>query len=204
MAIMQAYSQLGPIAGTVAAVLMGITGAAQLAVANTQRQKVKQMSLSGASSSSGTPKTGQIKLKEGYAEGGANMGDQTDGGYTGPGNRYDVAGWVPYHNGEYFVAVPEMKDPVVIDHVRAIDKIRRKRTSKNALPPGFADGGANMPSSGSSSGSDTEAIDGRIAMQLLGVLNDLRNGRVRVNYGITEMEAAQKNKIEYESKFDLK
>ncbi|WP_352422278.1 hypothetical protein [Proteiniphilum sp.] len=203
-AIMRTYAQLGWPAGAVAGALMGITGAAQLAVANTQRQKVKQMSLSGSSSDSGVPKTGQIKLKEGFADGGANMGDHTDGGYTGQGNRYDVAGWVPYHHGEYFVAVPEMKDPVVMDHVRAIDKIRRKRTTKNALPPGFADGGANMPSPGSSSGSDTGAIDSSIARQLLGVLNDLRSGHVRVNYGITEMEAAQKEKVEYESKFDLK
>ena len=202
MAIMQAYAQLGPIAGTVAAVLMGITGAAQLAVANAQRQKVKQMSLSGSSSSE-TPQTGQIKLKEGFAEGGSNTGDHTDGGYTGKGDRYDVAGWVPYHHGEYFVAVPEMKDPAVQDHVRAIDKIRRKRTNRNPLPAGFAEGGANMPSSGS----DSEGVQNNeeTNQKLFALLDGLISGRIafKTNYGVTEYEAAQKDKAEYESKFDL-
>ena len=41
--IMKAYADLGPIAGSVAAALMGITGAAQLAAANAEREKVKKM-----------------------------------------------------------------------------------------------------------------------------------------------------------------
>lgn len=52
VSIMMAYSQLGPIAGSVAAALMGITGAAQLAAANAERERVKKMTLSGSSSSS--------------------------------------------------------------------------------------------------------------------------------------------------------
>lgn len=56
--IMKAYSDMGPIAGSIAAALMGVTGAAQLVVANAERQKVKRMTLSNAggssSSSSGT------------------------------------------------------------------------------------------------------------------------------------------------------
>ena len=55
--IMKAYSEMGPIAGSVAAALMGVTGAAQLAAANAERQKVKRMTLSNTgstSSSSGT------------------------------------------------------------------------------------------------------------------------------------------------------
>ena len=47
--IMKAYSELGPIAGSVAAALMGVTGAAQLAVANAERQKVKRMTLNAVS-----------------------------------------------------------------------------------------------------------------------------------------------------------
>ena len=52
VSIMMAYSQLGPIAGSIAAALMGITGAAQLAAANAERERVKKMTLSGSSSSS--------------------------------------------------------------------------------------------------------------------------------------------------------
>ncbi|MCC8186495.1 MAG: phage tail tape measure protein [Bacteroides sp.] len=51
-AIMQAYAQLGPIAGAIAGALMGVTRAAQLASAVAERNKVKNMTLSGSSSSS--------------------------------------------------------------------------------------------------------------------------------------------------------
>lgn len=52
VSIMKAYSELGPVAGTVAAALMGVTGAAQLVVANAERQKVKRMTLNGSASGS--------------------------------------------------------------------------------------------------------------------------------------------------------
>lgn len=52
VSIMKAYSDLGPIAGSIAAALMGVTGAAQLAVANAERQKVKRMTLNGSASGS--------------------------------------------------------------------------------------------------------------------------------------------------------
>jgi len=51
VSIMKAISELGPIAGPIAAALMGVTGAAQLAAANAEREKVKRMTLSGATSS---------------------------------------------------------------------------------------------------------------------------------------------------------
>lgn len=52
VSIMKAYSEMGPIAGSVAAALMGVTGAAQLVVANAERQKVKRMTLNGSASGS--------------------------------------------------------------------------------------------------------------------------------------------------------
>lgn len=65
--IMKAYSELGPIAGSVAAALMGVTGAAQLAVANAERQKVKRMTLNG--SASGTSSAGS-RVASGRESGG--------------------------------------------------------------------------------------------------------------------------------------
>lgn len=65
--IMKAYSELGPIAGSVAAALMGVTGAAQLAVANAERQKVKRMTLNG--SASGTSSVGS-RVASGRESGG--------------------------------------------------------------------------------------------------------------------------------------
>jgi hypothetical protein len=65
--IMKAYSEMGPIAGSVAAALMGVTGAAQLAVANAERQKVKRMTLNG--SASGTSSAG-TRVASGRESGG--------------------------------------------------------------------------------------------------------------------------------------
>lgn len=67
VSIMKAYSELGPIAGSVAAALMGVTGAAQLAVANAERQKVKRMTLNG--SASGTSSAGS-RVASGRESGG--------------------------------------------------------------------------------------------------------------------------------------
>jgi len=201
MAVMKALAQLGPIAGPIAAALMGVTGVAQLAIANTQRQKVRQMTLSGASSSPSAPKTGEIRLKEGFAEGGSNT-DLTQGGYTGDGDKYDVAGYVPIHHGEYVVATDELRYPDVAEKVRAIEKIRRKRTNKNPLPEGFAEGGANINSQTSSFAG---APDTKSAERIAAILERLENGDivVKTNYGITEMEAMQREKIEAESNFTI-
>ena len=131
VSIMMAYSQLGPIAGSVAAALMGVTGAMQLASAKAERDRIKNMQPSksnkGSSSSSSTP-TASRTVKNGYAE----------GGYTGDGGRYEVAGYV--HKGEYVVPQPIMDDPRVVDAVGTIEAIRRQRSNNNPMP-GYADGG---------------------------------------------------------------
>jgi hypothetical protein len=72
-------------------------------------------------------------LNQGFAE----------GGYTGAGGKYEVAGMLPdgrpYHRGEYFVAQEEMAHPEVVPLVRRIEQVRRRRTSSNPLPDGFAE-----------------------------------------------------------------
>jgi hypothetical protein len=66
---MMAAFQLGPIAGAIAAALVGITGVAQLAMANAERNKVKNMTLSSGAGSSTSPKTG-ARIASGREEGG--------------------------------------------------------------------------------------------------------------------------------------
>jgi len=127
VAIMQAYSQLGPIAGSVAATLMGVTGAMQVVAANAERQKIKSMTLG---SGGGSKPTQQRVVLPGKGF--------DDGGYPGGGPRLEPAGIV--HRGEYVVAQPEMRQPTVMHHVRAIESIRNRRTRKNTLP-GYDDGG---------------------------------------------------------------
>jgi hypothetical protein len=48
VSIMKAFADLGPVAGTISAALLGITGIAQLASANAERKKIKNMKVSGA------------------------------------------------------------------------------------------------------------------------------------------------------------
>lgn len=132
LAVMQAWAQLGPIAGGVMAALVAATTAAQVATIVAQRNAIMNASPS-SSGSSGT--TTQVRTVNGFSE----------GGYTGNGGRLEVAGVV--HRGEYVVPQPEMRDPAVAAMVASIESRRRRRTSANALP-GFAEGGYTgaMPS----------------------------------------------------------
>jgi TP901 family phage tail tape measure protein len=127
VAIMTALEQLGPIAGPIAAALIGVTGAAQLSAANAERQKIKNMTLDNTSSSTVSGER-VVNPTGGYDE----------GGYTGDGGRYEVAGAV--HRGEYVVPVPEMKNKRVVNMVKVIESIRRQRTAANPLP-GYSEGG---------------------------------------------------------------
>lgn len=131
----------GPIAGAALAALIGATGVAQVAVANAERQRIKSLTLGGgggggASTPTASPTAqASMVLNQGFA----------DGGYTGAGGKYEVAGMLPdgrpYHRGEYFVAQEEMTHPEVVPLVRRIEQVRRRRTSTNPLPEGFAEGG---------------------------------------------------------------
>ena len=125
VAIMKAYADLGPIAGSVAAALMTATGAAQVISAKAERDRIKNLQPKKSSTASSGSSSGKTATRTvvGYA----------DGGYTGRGGRYDIAGIV--HRGEYVVPQPIMSDPRVIDSVALIEAIRHR-----ALP-GYANGG---------------------------------------------------------------
>lgn len=86
VSIMKAYADLGPIAGSVAAVLMGVTGIAQLASAKAERDKVKNMTLSGSSSSSGG--TG-VRVATGRQSGGKIDVRRAQDGKLFPNSDYD-------------------------------------------------------------------------------------------------------------------
>lgn len=134
VAIMKAHADLGPIAGVVAAAMLAATGAAQLVAAKAERDKIMNMQPGKtASGKSSTPATAQ-RVLSGYAE----------GGYTGDGDRYEVAGIV--HRGEYVVPKPIMDNPRVVDAVGTIEAIRRNRIAPSPITTQtpakeYADGG---------------------------------------------------------------
>lgn len=154
VSIMQAFAQLGPIGGAIAAAMLTATGAAQVVIAKAERDKVKNMQPGNTGSSSKSTPTA-TRVLSGYSE----------GGYTGDGGRYEVAGVV--HRGEYVVPMPIMEDPRVIDAVGTIEAIRQnKRLATGAAPSfseGYADGG---PVTGQPSAQTAE---------LLAAVSDLRD-----------------------------
>jgi Chromosome segregation ATPases len=140
LAIIQAFAQLGPIAGAIAAVVVGATTALNVASIIKQRDAIKNTTLnSSPSAAKPAPATGKVVLKDGFS----------DGGYTGDGGKYQVAGTVatgePVHKGEYVIAQEEMRNPTLVPMIRAIEGERQKRTRSNPLPKnygnGYADGG---------------------------------------------------------------
>lgn len=133
VAIMQAFAQMGPIAGAIAAALMTTTGAAQIAVANAERKKVMNMTVDGGTSGgSGTR----------VATGSSSSAGYYVGGWSGDGSPYEVAG--PVHKKEYVVPSFIMSEPAAMNHVLALEAMRRQKTNANPLPGsmvGYAGGG---------------------------------------------------------------
>lgn len=135
VAIMKAFADLGPIAGAVAAALITATGVAQVVSAKAERDKIKNMQPSKTTATS-TPEKAATATRA--------LTGFSDGGYTGSGDRYEVAGVV--HRGEYVVPMPIMDNPQVIDAVGTIEAIRRNKILSSGAPasasvPGYADGG---------------------------------------------------------------
>lgn len=156
VAIMKAFADLGPIGGAIAAAMITATGAAQVVMANSERQKIKNLQPSTGSSttSSNTAAATATRALTGYS----------DGGYTGDGGRYEVAGLV--HKGEYVVPKPIMSNPRVVDAVGTIEAIRLNRMGRTAA---FAEGG--FTSSGGNSIA-TERGEG-IAVSLMSEMHSL-------------------------------
>ena len=66
VSIMRAYAELGPIAGSISAALMGVIGAAQIASANAEREKIRNLT----AGNSGTASAGSTRVLTGREKGG--------------------------------------------------------------------------------------------------------------------------------------
>ncbi len=192
IAAMQCFAQLGPIAGAVAAAVVAATTAAQVATIVAQRNAIKNASAgsSSPSTSVSTPSGGSSapateRVLTGYS----------DGGYTGSGGRYDVAGVV--HRGEYVVPQPELRDPSVAAMVASIETRRRRRTSSNPMP-GFSDGGYTDSVSGQTGRS--EAILESIAI----LLGDLIEEPIPAYVVLSDLQAKQELSNRFKSFTSLK
>lgn len=137
VSIMKALSELGPIAGPIAAALMGITGAAQLATANAERQRVKRMSLSGAG---GSASASGARVATGLESGGSiDVERRQDGKMFRADYDPDRRGFIDKptvlvgeggygHSKEWVASNAAVENPTVAPFIDIIDRAQRAGT----------------------------------------------------------------------------
>lgn len=186
VAIMQAFAQMGPIAGAIAAALMTTTGAAQIAVANAERKKVMNMTVDGSGSGGGSG----TRVATGSSSAGYYVG-----GWSGDGSPYEVAG--PVHKKEYVVPSFVMSEPAAMNHVLALEAMRRQRTNANPLPGsvvGYANGGYGGDKASDSENDPDKAVGIPLSAvkMLIALLSQLLNkGPLKAYVVQSELQAEQ-------------
>lgn len=210
VSIMKALGELGPIAGPIAAALMGITGAAQLAAANAERQKVKRMSLNGAGGASSASGTRVVT--------GLESGGSIDVEREQDGKRFH-ADYDPYRRGfidkptvivgeggygrsrEWVASNAAVENPTVspilniIDQAQRAGNIRTLDMNKFLLQQaqGRAAGGYIAPSTPTPQPMPTAANHkDEYGKQLLDMLKELRDNGIRSYVALDEFDAQQK------------
>lgn len=206
--IMKAYADLGPIAGSIAAALMGVTGAAQLAAANAERQKVKRMTLSGTSNAA----TSGTRVATGLESGGSiDVRRRQDGKLFNA--TYDptrrgfinkptvIVGEGSYgHSKEWVASNAAIENPTVapiidiIDHAQRAGKIRTLDINKYLImqAKGYDNGGHISSSVTNSplpvaSGSSASPLLERIYM----LLDDIHRNGISAAVALDELDRKQ-------------
>lgn len=174
VSIMKAFADLGPIGGAIAAAMLTATGVAQVVQAKAERDKIKNMQPGNTAGATSTAPAKAERVLTGYS----------DGGYTGDGDRYEVAGVV--HRGEYVVPKPIMDNPRVVDAVGTIEAIRRNKILGAGIPVG-------TPSAGYADGGYTSAGPGVDTSELTAAAKELREAvkNIRAYVVLKDLENAQ-------------
>ena len=208
--IMKAYADLGPIAGSIAAALMGVTGVAQLAAANAERQKVKRMSLNGAGGASSASGTRVVT--------GLESGGSIDVEREQDGKRFH-ADYDPYRRGfidkptvivgeggygrsrEWVASNAAVENPTVAPFLNIIDQAQRAGNIRTLdmnkfllhQAQGRAAGGYITPSAPTPQPMPT-VINHRdeYNKELLETLKELRNNGIRSYVALDDFDAQQK------------
>jgi len=211
VSIMKALGELGPIAGPIAAAMMGVTGAAQLASANAEREKVKNMTLAGTSSSSSS----STVIASGRENGGSIDIVRAQDGKLFPGASYDpnargyidkptvIVGEGPRGQSREWVASnAALANPTVAPLIDIIDKSQRAGTIRTldlngvirAKAAGYDKGGYI---DNSVSGNNTPIINSgsnipvALIEKLTTVLSSLDNNGITAGVYLTELERKQ-------------
>lgn len=179
VAIMKAFATLGPIAGPIAAALMGTTGAAQLAAANAERQKIKSMTLSGSDNSS----SGNSTRVPGRQSGGKLDVTRAQDGKFFPATDYDPArrGFVDRptvivgegpagRSREWIASNDAVSNPTIAPFLNILDQAQQAGTIRTldlnqvirARMAGFSAGGSVSPAPSGGAAPVAPAADGKV------------------------------------------
>lgn len=129
LAAIQAFAQLGPIGGAIAAALIAVTTAAEVATIIQQRNAIKSASVSSGGGSSSAPTTGERKVT-GYADGGYTVRSASDRKAAGVvhANEWVAPAWMVRQN------------PITFANLERYRKAGSHGRS-GSVSRGFADGG---------------------------------------------------------------
>ncbi len=220
--IMKAYSDMGPVAGSIAAALMGVTGAAQLVVANAERQKVKRMTLSNTGSSS----SGGSRVASGRESGGRiDVEREQDGKHFNAEYDPEKRGYVNHptvivgegpagRSKEWVASNAALQNPTVAPLINILDAAQRAGNIRTfdlgkylMAMQGRQLGGSIQSDAASGQSyqtlhkSDASPMQGRyepdaatmeLMTEMASLLRDLKNNGIPATVALTELDAKQK------------
>lgn len=211
VSIMKAYADLGPIAGTVAAALLGITGIAQLASANAEREKIKKMTVGNTSSSSSS--SGSL-VATGAESGGSIDVTRAQDGKKFPNSVYDpsargfidrptvIVGEGPTGQSKEWVASnAAVNNPTIYPILSVIDKAQQAGTIRTldltkiirARAAGYESGGSigkqlSQSVASSPSVKYINSIPNDTLEKLVSILDNIDKNGVTAGVYLTEFE----------------
>lgn len=206
--IMKAYADLGPIAGSIAAALMGVTGVAQLSAANAERQRVKRMSLSGAG---GSASASGARVATGLESGGSiDVERRQDGKMFRADYDPDRRGFIDKptvlvgeggygHSKEWVASNAAVENPTVAPFIDIIDRAQRAGTIRTLdmnkfliqQAQGRASGGYVTPTVNDVRGVVKDSYKDTLIERLTDVLDRLSADGIPASVSLNEIEQKQ-------------
>lgn len=207
VAIMRAYKDLPLPAAIAASALIGITGAAQLAAANAERQKIKKLTLNGTSAGA----TGGARVATGLEKGGSiDVEREQDGRRFHAAYDPDRRGFVDKptvivgeggygHSKEWVASNAAVENPTVAPIIDIIDRAQRAGTirtldmSKFLLQQaqGRAAGGPIAPASPDRRPMPQNSEKDAILLRLINVLDRLESEGIQAAVALDEIDRKQ-------------
>lgn len=207
-AIAKTFSELGFPAGIPAAALMGITGAAQLAAALAERNKVKRMTLSGAG---GSASASGARVATGLESGGSiDVERKQDGKMFHANYDPDKRGFIDKptvivgeggygHSKEWVASNAAVENPTIAPFIDIIDRAQRAGTIRTLdmnkfliqQAQGRASGGFVTPTVNDVRGVAKDSYKDTLIERLTDVLNRLSVDGIPASVSLNEIEQKQ-------------